>query len=336
MEELSRLLKKLTIQDVEKLKVLMSCSPGDKTDSVNKEAVTLRVFAEEYKDFIQNNRSDSYLNSIITSLKYLLEFFESQKAINSISLRDTESFMIFLQKKVKKGYAVYYRNLKAAFNKALDWSYVNENYFAKVKLPKRQKLAPVFINSDELAEIIKQIDNDIVRDVVTIGFYTGMRRDEIVNLRWKNVELTTRIITVGDEEFITKGKNQRFIPICEEALEVLYRRRKSDVPARSGTGRSQKNGDQKSPMEGAGRWNRGRQKMEIRGMSRRLLFIVWVRKTVAGMCFVNVMVRSLPGIIFPEGLRGHVKLRVWISLFTFIRSGIVLLRIWLSKVYRFM
>ncbi len=273
MEELSRLLKKLTIQDVEKLKVLMSCSPGDKMDSVNKEAVTLRVFAEEYKDFIQNNMSNSYLNSIITSLKYLLEFFESQKAINSISLRDTESFVIFLQKKVKKGYAVYYRNLKAAFNKALDWSYVNENYFTKVKLPKRQKLAPVFINSDELAEIIKQIKNDIVRDVVTIGFYTGMRRDEIVNLRWRNVNLDSRIITVGDEDFITKGRNQRFIPICEEAMEVLKRRKEvvgggwlevekpenrgqrfpigsgqADVPDRIGTGRSQKveSGSQKS------------------------------------------------------------------------------------------
>ena len=226
MEELSRLLNKLTIQDVEKLKVLMSCSAGNKTDSINKEAVTLRVFAEEYKDYIQNNRSSSYLNSIIISLNHLLEFFESQKAINSISLRDTESFLIFLQKKVKKGYAVYYRNLKAAFNKAMDWGYVNENFFTKIKLPKRQKLAPVFISSDKLADIIKQLDRDIVRDAVTVGFYTGMRLNEIVNLRWKNVDLDAKIITVGDEDFMTKGRNQRFIPICVEVMEVLSERRK--------------------------------------------------------------------------------------------------------------
>ena len=52
-----------------------------------------------------------------------------------------------------------------------------------------------------------------------------MRRDEIVNLKWKNVNLDEKIITVGDEEFITKGRNQRFIPICEEAMEILKRRK---------------------------------------------------------------------------------------------------------------
>ena len=130
-----------------------------------------------------------------------------------------------LKKKVKKGYAVYYRNLKSAFNKAKDWGYVKENYFTKIKLPKMQKLAPIFIDSVELARINKQIDNDIVRDFVTIGFYTGMRWNEIVNLKWKNVNLETRIITVGDEEFVTKGRNQRFIPVCDEVMEILKRRK---------------------------------------------------------------------------------------------------------------
>ena len=226
MEGLARLLNKLTIEDVEKLKVLMSCSSEDKKKgTANKEAVTLRVFAEEYKAFIQNNRSDSYLDSIVTSLNYLLEFYGSQKTINSISLKDAESLMIFLQRKVKKGYAVYYRNFKAAFNKAKDWGYVEENYFTKIKLPKRQKLAPIFINSNELDVIIKQISTNIVRDVITIGFYTGMRLSEIVNLKWKNVNFDNQIITVGDEEFTTKGRNQRFIPVCDEAMEILRKRK---------------------------------------------------------------------------------------------------------------
>ena len=227
MEGLSSLLNKLTIQDVEKLKVLLSLSSSkaDKPDSSNTSAVTLRVFAEEYKSHIQSSKSVSYFRSVNTSMNYLLKFFSPQTLINSISLREVESFMIFLQNNVKKGYAVYYKNLKAAFNKAMDWSYVNENYFTKVKLPKRQKLAPVFISSDQLAVITKQIKFDMVRDAAAIGFYTGMRRDEIVNLKWKNVNLDAKIITVGDEEFITKGRKQRFIPICEEAMEILKRRK---------------------------------------------------------------------------------------------------------------
>ena len=48
-----------------------------------------------------------------------------------------------------------------------------------------------------------------------------MRLNEIVNLRWENVDLKNKIITVGDETFITKGKNQRFIPISEEVETVI-------------------------------------------------------------------------------------------------------------------
>jgi site-specific recombinase XerD len=35
------------------------------------------------------------------------------------------------------------------------------------------------------------------------------------------VNLSTRIITVGDAEFTTKGRNQRYIPICEEVALIL-------------------------------------------------------------------------------------------------------------------
>ncbi len=243
MDGLQGLLGKLNMEDIEKLKALMSYAP----EAAAKDVVTLRVFDEEYKTIVQNNKSISYFKSVSTAFKYLFEFFGPQKAIGSISLKDVESFMIFLQKRVKsvsqasrdkpvshsasrggEGYVVYYRNLKAAFNKALDWGYVKENYFTKVKLPKRQKTAPVFINSDQLTAISNHIKLKVVRDVVTIGFYTGMRLNEIVNLKWKNVDLNSRTITVGDEEFVTKGRKQRFIPICEEAFEVLVKRKRNE------------------------------------------------------------------------------------------------------------
>ncbi|MHB8853119.1 MAG: tyrosine-type recombinase/integrase [Ignavibacteriaceae bacterium] len=227
MNGLSSLLGKLSLEDVEKLKLLMSLMPASHADNESKEAVTLRVFMEEYKLLIQQNRSKNYFNSVVISFDHLIKYFKPQRAINSISLRDAESFITQLQQNIKKGYPVYYRTLKAAFNKAKDWGYVKENYFTRIKLPRRQKLAPAFINNDQLTTINSKIDNEIVRDVVVIGFYTGMRLNEIVNLKWKNVNLTTRTITVGDEEFVTKGKNQRFIPISDEALQIFLKIQKS-------------------------------------------------------------------------------------------------------------
>ncbi len=216
MEEI---LKNISVKDIEKLRVLLSIIPGNE----RKEVVTLRVFRDEYLNLIKNNRSKSYFVSVNIALNNLTEFFGIQNSITVIQLKDVENFLIYLQQKVKKGYRVYYRTLKAAFNKAVDWGYVNENYFHKVKLPKKQQVNPVFINSDQLSVISDLIKCDVVKDIAVFAFYTGMRLNEIINLTWRNVDLEARIITVGDESFTTKGRNQRYIPICEEVFEILKR-----------------------------------------------------------------------------------------------------------------
>ncbi|MDP3150663.1 MAG: tyrosine-type recombinase/integrase [Ignavibacteria bacterium] len=242
--EIQNMLSKFSIEDMEKLKVLFSIMP----QTEQKEIVTLRVFVEEYKNIIRNNRSSSYLKSVTISLGYLVEYFGAQKPISSIQLKDIENFVIHLQRIVKKGYVVYFRNLKAAFNKAKDWKYISENHFLKVKLPKKQRVNPAYINGDQLAVISQQLaegNDNVVRDVAVFAFGTGMRLNEIVNLRWKNVNLATRIITVGDEDFTTKGRNQRYIPISDEALTSILsqRERKKAIPIGNSFVFSKPNGD---------------------------------------------------------------------------------------------
>lgn len=218
------ILGKFSLEDIEKLKVLLSIVP----EVTQKEVVTLRVFSDEYSNLIKQNRSAAYHKSVVNSLKHLNDFFGCQRAIQSLGLKEIESFISHLQRKVNKGYRVYIRTLKAAFSKAVDWNYVKENYFLKVKLPKKQQVNPTYISSTQLAEIIGQIENEIIRGLVAFAFYTGMRLNEIVNLVWRNVNLSTRIITVGDEQFTTKSRNQRYIPICEEALEAIVRSKKQE------------------------------------------------------------------------------------------------------------
>jgi len=216
MEEI---LKNISVDDIEKLRMLLSIIPGQE----QKEVVTIRVFINEYCNLIKQNRSKAYYTSVECAFKHLTDFFESRDSIKSIGLKDTENFVTYLQQKVKKGYRVYYRTLKAAFNKAVDWGYVKENYFHKVKLPKKQQVNPAFINRDQLSVINDKIKIEVIKDFVVFAFYTGMRLNEIINLIWRNVDLEARIITVGDESFTTKGKNQRYIPICEEVFEALLR-----------------------------------------------------------------------------------------------------------------
>ncbi len=214
---MKEILKSISAAELEKLRMLLSIIPGNE----QKNTVTLRVFINEYSHMIKQNRSKAYYVSVCSSFKHLTEFFGCGKSIQSIGLKDVEKFVFYLQRKVKKGFRVYYRTIKAAFNKAKDWGYVKENYFQKVKLPKKQQVNPVFINGDELQAICNKVYNKTLRNIIVFAFYTGMRLDEIVNLRLKNVDLQNKVITVGDDCFTTKGRNQRFIPISEEAEKAI-------------------------------------------------------------------------------------------------------------------
>ncbi|MEW6506161.1 MAG: tyrosine-type recombinase/integrase [Bacteroidota bacterium] len=214
---MKEMLKGISSSDLEKLRMLLSIIPGNE----QKNNVTLRVFTNEYSNMIKQNRSNAYYVSVCSSFKHLTEFFGHGKSIQSIALKDMEQFVLYLQRRVKKGFRVYYRTIKAAFNKAKDWGYVKENHFQKVKLPKKQQVNPVFINSDQLLMICDQLKNETIKDIVVFAFYTGMRLDEIVNLRLKNVDLENKVVTVGDDCFTTKGRNQRFIPISEEAEKAI-------------------------------------------------------------------------------------------------------------------
>jgi len=225
LEELTGLLNKFSLEDVEKLRALFSIVPT----YGQKEIITLRIFCDEYRNLIKSNRSNNYYNSVNLSLNHLTNYFGEQRSISSLSIKDIELFITDLQKQVPKGFRVYYRTLKASFNKAADWNYINVNPFVKVKLPKQQKTNPTFINEDQLRLIISNIDVEIVRKFIIVAFKTGMRLSELVNLRWRNVDFENRIITVGDELFETKGRNQRYVPICDEVFEILEKRKTKDV-----------------------------------------------------------------------------------------------------------
>lgn len=233
----NKFLKDISIEDIEKLKAIKALlGEGQVT---NYSSISIKQFADEYSVYVKSNLSTSYWISVELSLKHLMKFFSEATDINKIKLREVEKFMDNLRKSAPAGYRVYYRTLKAAFNKAIDWGFIVENNFLKYKLPKKQKNRPEYITEEELNKILTRLElkgNKIgcskakrrslllIADIVKTGFYTGMRLGELLNLRWENVSLKKGTIVVGDHRFVTKGKKQRTIPICDKLARCLEQR----------------------------------------------------------------------------------------------------------------
>jgi integrase len=74
------------------------------------------------------------------------------------------------------------------------------------------------LSGDEFDSLLKHSSGHI-RAIIMMGFYTGMRKGEILNLTWDRVDLQNRMIRLEAED--TKDREKRNIPICDELYNLL-------------------------------------------------------------------------------------------------------------------
>lgn len=150
--------------------------------------------------------------------------------INKISYPQIDKFFTVTFNRTKEGARTYLIALKSAFNKAIKWGYINDNIFTQIRLPKIPKHLPPTINYTELMNIIQNTSSRDLQDIFLTGFHTGMRLSEIINLKWININLDERrIIIKNTQNFTTKNKKERAIPINDTLFRVLSNRTKNII-----------------------------------------------------------------------------------------------------------
>lgn len=183
--------------------------------------ISAHKYYAEYYQFISDMYSAKYAQSIKTTFNHVLKYFGETKKLSEIGLKDWELFFNCIRKKSPGAVPVYYRNLKAAMNRAVGWRHLDENLLIKVKLPKYQRQDQLTIGVDELKLILQEISNPYVKMIAKTGFYTGCRVSELVNLRVRNVDLEQETIQIGDEDFTTKSRRTRIVLISKQLKDIL-------------------------------------------------------------------------------------------------------------------
>jgi integrase len=180
----------------------------------------LKYYAEYY-EFVSDMYSAKYAQSVKTTFNHVLKYFGETKKLSEIGLKDWELFFNCIRKKSPGAVPVYYRNLKAAMNRAVGWKHLDENLLRKIKLPKYQRQSQLTIGVDELKLILLEINNPYVKMITKTGFYTGCRVSELVNLKVRNVDLEQETIQIGDEDFTTKSRKTRIVLISQQLKDLL-------------------------------------------------------------------------------------------------------------------
>jgi excisionase family DNA binding protein len=116
----------------------------------------------------------------------------------------------------------YLALLKTMFNLAIDWGYLKENPDNKVKLfSEKDNLQERILSYEEEKKLLDACPR-YLKPIVLTALHTGMRKGEILNLKWEQVDFLNREIKVKN----TKSGKPRFIPMNSLLYETLKNEKK--------------------------------------------------------------------------------------------------------------
>ena len=159
-----------------------------------------------------------------TSLTHLVPVYGAKK-LDEITSRSIEEYKIIRLEKVKP--ATVNRELvllKHQFNLAISWGNAATNPMKGVRLLKEANIQDRILTKDEIARLLA-VCSDYFRPIVLTALHTGMRKGEILGLKWEQVDLDNRVITI----LFSKSGRIRKIPINSVLYEIFMGLREKSV-----------------------------------------------------------------------------------------------------------
>ncbi len=196
-------------------KRLVQVAEGKFLDMKNFRKILLRDFAHTYIEDYSKPNKRSWTRDV-TSLKHLLPFFGG-KYLHEVTPLSIEQYKRSRMPEVSpRTINIELSCLRAMFNKAIVSGKTPENPVSQVKFLKEDDRRLRYLEENELEMFVGKCSSQL-RPIVAMAFNTGMRKGEILNLKWDNVDLRRRIIYVLG----TKTDEKREIPINSSLYTIL-------------------------------------------------------------------------------------------------------------------
>lgn len=175
-------------------------------------------FKDLTKAFLQYSKANKKdYKRDAAKVKVLHEYFGND--IDNITPQRIENFKAVMLEKYSKAYVNrYLACLKTIFNTGIKNSLIKYNPMIAVKMLKEDNEKIRYLTEEEEIRLFQNLPEHL-KPIVTCALQTGLRRSNILKLRWELVDLEYRFIEVLSQH--NKGHKVIKIPISDKLLEVL-------------------------------------------------------------------------------------------------------------------
>ncbi len=189
-------------------------------DSRKNEKITFSQFVPIYIEQ-HARRKRSYEKSDKCYLKHLVPFFGDRYLYNITE----ESINDYKQIRAKEVCVASVNRelacIKCIFSKAVAWKKLKDNPAKNIKLEKENNKRTRFLSTEE-AKILLENCSSKLQAIVAVAISTGMRKGEIQNLKWSDVDLSNQCITLRETK---NGELRQFVvsPVIWKVLASVKR-----------------------------------------------------------------------------------------------------------------
>jgi integrase len=203
-----------------------------------------RLFKEMAEEYIEEKAEKRSLGRDRVSLKTLLPTFQ-HKFLDAITRRDIEEYA--RKRKGQVSGATVNREtalIRHMLNIAIEKGYLEQNPAKGVKRFQEAPWRHKFVFSELEIHQLMAVAAPHLRPILMVAFGTGLRKGDILGLRWADIDLDRGIIAL----YMQKTGEPIEIPMLPMVMDLL-RRMEKEAETRAG-----ETGDPMSPYVFASRW----------------------------------------------------------------------------------
>lgn len=200
-------------------------------------------------EFLENYKKNELKVTTYSSYLYIYRNFIEDSELGKMPLDKvtTDILQRYYNGKIREGYSSKTVReigtiINSAFNMAVKLRMLSENPNLYTSVPKKVKYEAKVLCKEEVDRIISEAKEEELYPIIVVTVYTGMRKGEVMALKWENVDFEERKIyvknslcRVEDEQPDEKGrrhsryevlepktkKSIRTIPMLDEVYDAL-------------------------------------------------------------------------------------------------------------------
>ena len=196
-------------------------------DVKKEEKIKFEDFADQYLEFHCKPNNKTWKTSDEKKINNLKKYF-SGKHLHEITPLDIEKYKSERIKRVQKNKSIAPATinrdlacLKSLFNRAIEWKMAQDNPVKQVKLFRENNQRLRYLEKEEIETLLANCHN-YLKPIVIVALNTGMRKSEILKLKWHDFDFRRDIIYLHD----TKNGEKREVPMNSEVRTTLIKVRK--------------------------------------------------------------------------------------------------------------